>query len=187
MESRRRLQVEGRIFEFMVAVELLRRGFEVFMPVVDMGLDIIAIKEGRMFFIQAKKAKYQAERRRWNFQNIPYSEIDRLLKIDAEHSVALILGLESPERSSFNYLIFNRSQILDILPKIYHRPNPKRGESISIILEKTEDPNYVNLLLPSKVKRRRAERQRLKINNWADLGTIQTPYQETCMLGPDKS
>jgi len=171
MESRRRLQVEGRIFEFMVAVELLRRGFEVFMPVVDMGLDIIAIKEGRMFFIQAKKAKYQAERRRWNFQNVPYSEIDRLLKIDAEHSIALILGLESPERSSFNYLIFNRSQILDILPKVYHRTNRKRGQSISIILEKTDDPNYVNLLLPSEVKGKRAKRRLLKIDNWTDLKT----------------
>jgi len=169
MKSKRRLEVEGKIFEFIVAAELLKKGFEVFMPAVDMGLDIIAIKEGRMFFIQAKKAKYQAERRRWNFQNVPYSEIDRLLKIDPKHSIALILGLESPEQLSFNYLIFNRSQILDLLPKVYHRPNPGRGGSISIILEKTNDPNYVNLLLPSEVKGGRARRQRLKINNWEDL------------------
>jgi len=153
--------IEGQVFEFIAAAELLKRGFEVFTPAVDMGLDIIAIKNGQMFFIQAKKAKYQAERGRWNFQNIPYSEIDRLLKVDPKHSIALILGLEFPK--GFNYLILTRHQILELLPKVYHRQNPGRGKSVSIILEKTRDPNKVNILL------RGGKRQATKINNWEDL------------------
>jgi len=46
MVDRRKLMIEGRVFEFVAAAELLKRGFEVFMPAVDMGLDIIAIKNG---------------------------------------------------------------------------------------------------------------------------------------------
>jgi len=83
------------------------------------------------------------------------------LKINAKHSIALILGLESPE--GFNYLILNRYQILELLPKIYHRYNPGRGESVSIILEAIEDPSEVNILL------RGGGRQRAKVNNWEDL------------------
>jgi len=54
---------QGKASELQVAGELLRRGYDVFVPFVDTGVDLIASLDGRFILIQVKESKFYPEQR----------------------------------------------------------------------------------------------------------------------------
>ena len=54
---------QGKASELQVAGELLRRGYDVFVPFVDTGVDLIASLDGRFILIQVKESKFYPEKR----------------------------------------------------------------------------------------------------------------------------
>jgi hypothetical protein len=52
---------KGKAGELLVAAELLSRGIDVFLPLVDCGIDLVAFIEKRFVQIQVKKSKFYLE------------------------------------------------------------------------------------------------------------------------------
>ena len=52
---------EGKSGELLVAAELLSRGIDMFLPLVDCGIDLVALIENRFVQIQVKKSRFYRE------------------------------------------------------------------------------------------------------------------------------
>ncbi|MBS7631806.1 hypothetical protein KEJ47_09635 [Candidatus Bathyarchaeota archaeon] len=78
--------------ECIVAEELLKRGFEVYFPVHDVGVDLLIVKEEKHFGIQVKESRYYYSRR-WRSGHVGHSwhqiKKEKLLKSRADFRVFL--------------------------------------------------------------------------------------------------
>ena len=132
--------IEGKIHELRVAGELLNRGFDVYLPVVDSGVDIIAVdrESKELIFAQVKKAKYKPRYKRWDFRNIPKKLIDELEKVGKGHKAFFIFVLERPDKN-YSYLILSPEIIKKFSETIYPMENPGRGKSLALIIKDRGD------------------------------------------------
>ena len=156
--------VEGKIYELKVAGELLERGFDVYMPVVDSGIDMIAIHRSskKPIFIQVKKAKYNAGRKRWDFRNIPMKEVDELESVSQGYRSFFIFVLERPDKND-SYLVLSSKFIKEHQDELYPVENPGRGKSVAMIIEE-----YSGEMVSIKLKGRE-KGILIRLDNWKDL------------------
>jgi len=154
--------IEGKIYELKVAGELLGRGFDVYMPFVDSGVDMVAIHRAskRIFFIQVKKAKYNAKRRRWDFRNIPLKEVEELETVSQGHGAFFVFVLERPNETDL-FLVLPSKFIKMRKDSLYPVNNPGRGRSVAIIVEEGLDETAAFIKLKGK-----EERIPVRLNNW---------------------
>ena len=157
--------VEGKIYELKVAGELLGRGFDVYTPFVDSGVDMVAIHRTskKIFFIQVKKAKYNAKRRRWDFRNIPLREVEELEAVSQGRGAFFVFVLERPDKTD-SFLVLPSKFIETHKEDLYPVNNPGRGQSVAIIIE--EGPDETTAFIKLKEKE---ERMLVRLNNWDAL------------------
>jgi len=162
MKKRSGSYIEGKIYELKVAGELLGRGFDVYMPFVDSGVDMLAIHRvsKKIFFIQVKKAKYNAKRRRWDFRNIPLKEVEELETVSQGHGAFFVFVLERPNKTDL-FLVLPSKFIKMHKNNLYPVNNPGRGRSVAIIVEEGLDEMVAFIKLKGK-----EERIPVRLNNW---------------------
>ncbi|OYT67916.1 MAG: hypothetical protein B6U65_01380 [Candidatus Wolframiiraptor sp. EX4484-121] len=151
--------IEGKIYELKVAGELLGRGFDVYMPFVDSGVDMVAIHRvsKKILFIQVKKAKYNAKRRRWDFRNIPLKEVE---DVSQGHGAFFVFVLERPNKTDL-FLVLPSKFIKMHKDNLYPVNNPGRGRSVAIIVEEGFGETAAFIKLKGK-----EERIPVRLNNW---------------------
>ena len=88
---------KGKAGELLVANELLRRGFDVFLPLVDTGIDIICLVEKKPIMIQVKESRAYPDGRYW----LKMSEKSFLKNIADNMFYVFVLKAEN----TVNYLI----------------------------------------------------------------------------------
>lgn len=100
----------GKAGELLVANELLRQGLDVFIPLVDTGIDIICLVDHKPILIQVKKSRRHPDGRYW--QRISK---DALLKNKADNMFyVFVLKAEN----YVNYLILPSTFLCDNLEKL---------------------------------------------------------------------
>ena len=79
----------------------MTKEFDVYTPFVDSGVGMIGIHRTskKIFSIQAKKAKYNVMRGRWDFRNIPLREFEELETVSRGHGAFFVFVLIRPTRS----------------------------------------------------------------------------------------
>jgi len=88
----------GKASELQVAGELLRRGYDIFIPFVDAGIDLIAKVGTKLILIQVKESKFYLEQRVY-WQEIRKKPFDHTKGKDVFYIFTLRDGTET------NYLI----------------------------------------------------------------------------------
>jgi len=69
---------KGKAGELLVANELLRRGFDVYLPLVDTGIDIICLIDRKPIFIQVKESReYPIKRGKRYWQRISENSLNK--------------------------------------------------------------------------------------------------------------
>jgi len=99
----------GKAGEYIVAGELLFRGFNSTILPVDIGLDIVAEKEGRIFNIQVKTSK-ENRYNRYNF-NLRVSSFNR------HDSRSTFYVFVIRERKNQKFIILPQKKIIDLIKK----------------------------------------------------------------------
>ncbi len=89
---------QGKASELQVAAELLRRGYNIFIPLIDAGIDLIAATDMRFISIQVKESKFYPEQGVY-WQEIRKEPFDRTKRKDVFYIFTLREGAE------INYLI----------------------------------------------------------------------------------
>ncbi|RLI40855.1 hypothetical protein DRO69_12350 [Candidatus Bathyarchaeota archaeon] len=100
----------GKAGELLVANELLREGLDVFIPLVDTGIDIICLVDHKPILIQVKESRLYPDGRYW--QRI---RKDALLKNKADNMFyVFVLKAEN----YVNYLVLPSTFLYDNLEKL---------------------------------------------------------------------
>ena len=97
-KTRMETSKRGKAGELQVAGELLRRGYDVFVPFVDAGIDLVAKVDERFVSVQVKESKFYPSRRRY-WQEIRKKPFDRNKGKDVFYVFVLRRGAE------INYLV----------------------------------------------------------------------------------
>ena len=97
-KKRMEMAKRGKAGELQVAGELLRCGYDVFVPFVDAGIDLVAKVDGRFVSIQVKESKFYLRRKRY-WQEIRKKPFDRNKGEDVFYVFVLRRGAE------INYLV----------------------------------------------------------------------------------
>jgi len=100
----------GKAGELLVANELLRQGLDVFIPLVDTGIDIICLVDHKPILIQVKESRQYPDGRYWQRINK-----DALLK-NRTDNMFYIFVLKA--ENYVNYLILPSTFICDNLDKL---------------------------------------------------------------------
>jgi hypothetical protein len=107
---------KGRAGELLVAGELLRQGFDVYLPLVDTGIDLICLVNHKPVFIQVKESReYQLKKKKRYWQRISETSLINT----REMNMFYIFVLKSERQ--VNYLVLPSEFLYGIKNQLYRK------------------------------------------------------------------